>query len=81
MVAYLTTQSGGTLPNVKKVQIIADGSAQQFPYTTFLSEVRYAGQNLTKQVSPNSLGGVLVRAAGAPPRLLSPAAPEARRES
>lgn len=48
MVAYLTTQSGGTLPSVKKVQIIADGSAQQFPYTTFLSEVRYAGQNLTK---------------------------------
>jgi hypothetical protein len=48
MVAYLTAQSGGTLPKVKKVQIIADGSAQQFPYTTFLSEVRYAGQSLTK---------------------------------
>lgn len=48
MVAYLTTQSGGSLPNVKQVQIIADGSAQQFPYTTFLSAVRYAGQNLTQ---------------------------------
>ena len=48
MLTYLRTQSGGTLPHVTKVQIIADGSAQRFPYTTELSNVRYAGQNLTK---------------------------------
>jgi hypothetical protein len=48
VVAYLRMQSGGTLANVKLVQIIADGSAHKFPYTTSLSAVRYAGQNLTK---------------------------------
>jgi hypothetical protein len=46
MVAKLRTDSGGTLPNVRRVQIIADGSAP-LPYTTKVSDVQYAGQNLT----------------------------------
>ena len=43
---YVRTDAGGTLPNVKKVAIIADGSAP-VPYTTIVSHVMYAGQSVT----------------------------------
>jgi hypothetical protein len=47
MRAFIESHSGGTLPDVKKVRIIADGSAST-PYTTVLTNVRYAGHDLTK---------------------------------
>ena len=44
--AAVQTDAGGTLPNVRKVAIIADGSAP-VPYTTVVSHVVYAGQPVT----------------------------------
>jgi hypothetical protein len=45
-VAFVRADSGGTLPNVKKVQIVADGSAP-LPYTTKVSNVVYGGHHIT----------------------------------
>lgn len=44
--AAVKADSGGTLPKVKKVDIVADGSSPP-PYTTTVSDVTYAGQNIT----------------------------------
>lgn len=44
--AFVRADSGGKLPKVKKVQLIADGSAP-LPYTTIVSNVVYAGHHIT----------------------------------
>ena len=44
--AAVRTDAGGTLPNVRKVSIVADGSAS-LPYTAVVSHGVYAGQPVT----------------------------------
>ncbi len=47
--AALKAQSGGKLPHVTKIEIVADGSSApaDFPYKTIVSHVVYAGQAVT----------------------------------